>query len=75
MTNKATTLKTARHSIGTAISAARFALSGLQALHDDPCPDPTQAEAAADRLAKVFEAGSVHAYIAAEAFKRLGRAE
>lgn len=75
MTNKETALKTARHSVGTAISAARFALLGLQALHADPCPDPTQAEAAAVRLAKVFEAGSVHAYIAAEAFKRANRPE
>ena len=71
MTNKAKIHKSARHSVGTAISAARFALLGLQRLHDDPHPDPAQAEAAAVRLAKVFEAGSVHAYIAADAFKRL----
>jgi hypothetical protein len=71
MTNKEATLKTARHSVGTAISAARFALSGLQRLHDDPHPDPAQAEAAAVRLATVFEAASVHAYIAADAFKCL----
>lgn len=75
MTNKATNLKSARLSVGSAISAARFALGALQRLHDDPSPDPAQAEAAAERVANVFEAGSVHAYIAAEAFKKLGRSE
>jgi hypothetical protein len=75
MTNKAKTLEAAKRNIGSAISAARYALAGLEALHADPCPDPAQAEAAAIRIAEVCETASVHAYVAAGSFKSFGRSE
>lgn len=75
MTNKATNLKAARRNIGSAISAARYALAGLEAIHADPCPDPILASSAAERIAKVCETASARAYVASESFRHLARSE
>ena len=75
MINKAKTLEAAKRNVGSAISAAQYALAALQAIHAEPCPDPALASSAAERIAKVCEKASGYAYVAAASFRHLGRAE